>query len=187
MRRGRLAWCLWLVHTYFPPWSWQMMSWASVSLNEWAPSPSPRMPWQNPPGMARGPRHTAGPCHCRYRGTVCGKGEVLNLLTPRNKDHCEYLLPPLLSWFPLIQMSYVTLIHHTLVIQNKTVFFFLGKLFQFTQVIKRENFNIMTLEQFKLSKLWYEQIWRGRFSVYSQRKFISQKQISLPYANTIYI
>lgn len=92
-----------LVHTYFPLWSWQMMSWTNVSLNEWAPSPLPQMPWQNPLGMARGPRHTAAPCHCRHRGTVCDKGEVLNLLTPRNKDHCEYVLPPLLFWFPLIQ------------------------------------------------------------------------------------
>lgn len=105
------------------------------------------MPWQNPLGTARGPRHTAVQCHCRYRGTVCGKGEVLNLLTPRNKNHCENLLP-LLFWFPRYKWAmFLWLIRSWSFKTKRFLFFFLGKLFQFTQVIKRKSFKIMMPKQ----------------------------------------
>lgn len=36
--------CWW--YTEFPPWGWQMISWASILLNKWGPSPSQQIPWQ---------------------------------------------------------------------------------------------------------------------------------------------
>lgn len=169
----------WL-HTCSLRWGWQMMSWANVSSNEWAPSPLSQRPWRNPLGIAGGPRHRAGPPHRPYRGVACGKGEVLNLLTPGNKDNRQTFSLLSSPGFPRYQRAMLLWLVRTSAFGTKP-FLYLGELSQFTQVSQRENPDIMVPEQFKRSK--FSHLRRKFF--YQQRKFISQKQISLPFAHII--
>lgn len=91
-REAHMVPMCWL-HTYFPRWGWQMMSWTNVSLNKWAPLPSGQKPWQNPLGMAGGPRHTAVPCHCQYRSSLSYRWNFKSVDTKKQRQLWKF--PPL--------------------------------------------------------------------------------------------